>query len=412
MRFENTLPPFAFFPRQLTRERKYIEKKYANYEEYLLKEQSLQRLPQLLKKIRALPMQGSAIEAFAKTLSRFEVRLLTVEYPYTQEEADTVQKIHHILKARYTRDVGRIAWKVYQNLIDNKLLVSLLQHAFELENEDFLGLNSTSRDELNEAFQYKEPVSIMGSYLTHSAKKAEKTLNSWKVEPNSLLEETLLYSMLLKGFTHNQIIDRESQKGIIAILRTFTLAQFQECIKVYVESRNDRTFHHLIVEFAVEKLGDPRENAKPWLFLSEESILDVKRYLNRLQLKKFFARDHNNERFHYWERYMKKMEDPIFLEKPNILIMYFDRFVVVEFADTGNAAYFYYRDGFDELILPRITSRNYRMMNTARKYSMFKDTRSKANGYPLFINKLSHNVSWKIKFERYMHYYLQGNFTI
>lgn len=77
--------------------------------------------------------------------------------------------------------------------------------------------------------------------------------------------------------------------------------------------------------------------------------------------------------------------------------MYFKEFVVVEFANVGNAAYFYERNGFAENLANKL------------KYNV-PESLLKDQNAPYYIQKLNHAGHWPQRYDEYMHYYLQGYF--
>lgn len=55
-------------------------------------------------------------------------------------------------------------------------------------------------------------------------------------------------------------------------------------------------------------------------------------------------------RFNFWRNYLEYLEDAIFIpgEDKNKLVLIFKNIIVVEFSKTGNAAYIYRREVFEE----------------------------------------------------------------
>ena len=128
----------------------------------------------------------------------------------------------------------------------------------------------------------------------------------------------------------------------------------------------------------------------------------MKKWLYANELKKFFDSDINSDRFEYWKRFIDYMENVIPLKSPLVAFIYFSDFVVVEFGEMG-AAYFYHREGFEKLILPR--TKDYKFRNTsskATKESMLKEQSKELNGLSLFINKLAHRGRWQRRFDTHM----------
>ncbi|MDF0728426.1 hypothetical protein PY093_17450 [Cytobacillus sp. S13-E01] len=93
-----------------------------------------------------------------------------------------------------------------------------------------------------------------------------------------------------------------------------------------------------------------------WEDFSKEQIDKVKRLMIRNDLQHFFAKDTKYQRFKYWGRFVKTMKDAEIIEQPPMAIMDIDDFIVVEFAETGNAAYFYTKETYERVISPRMHS--------------------------------------------------------
>lgn len=102
------------------------------------------------------------------------------------------------------------------------------------------------------------------------------------------------------------------------------------------------------------------------------------------------------------EKHIKNIKDLKLINTPPIAAMYFGEFVVVEFAETGNAAYFYKSDGFD-----RYMSKDLRF---GISESMLKDKNA-----AFFITKLNHTTTqnnseyWHTRFNEYMNQFYNHN---
>lgn len=405
---------FTFSPIALKEKRQQLETAYQNSSGSLLKSLSISQLPLLLEKIRELPTDHQTLDRFAQTLSSLEIRLLASMYPYAEEQESTIQNITNIIITRYTRELGRMAWRTFQHHCDHPSLIQLLKHAFEHETKTFLGLDSLARAQLYEAFQTKEILAPLAYLLTHSNQKAQTTLRRWMIQDSSALQHRLTYLMLSQSIHQNTILDRDGESTIVDYLETFSPAEYLDCIEKYLVQRDITAFHRPLLQQAVEKLGDPRSDKKPWEFLSPEKILEIKRYLNRLQMMDFFGEDHNSERFYYWEKHVRDIKNLIIYEnyhkKPLVLIMYFEQFVVVEFSNTGHATHFYHKDGFEQIIVPKIRNSRGQKIKTSSLY-LLKDKRPVAKRKQLYINSLPHMSSWQDRFEEYMSQYQQDNWT-
>ncbi|WP_044640685.1 EH signature domain-containing protein [Risungbinella massiliensis] len=405
---------YTFSPIALRKKRQQLEMAYQNSDGALLKSLSISELPLLLEKIRALPTDYQTLEPFAQSLSSLEIRLLASMFPYADEQDTTIQNITNIIITRYTREIGRMSWRAFQQHCNHPSLIQLLKHAFEHETKSFLGLDSLARTQLQAAFQTKEPLVPLAYFLTHSNQKAQTTLRRWMIQDSSALQHRLIYQMLSQSIHQNTILDREDESTIVDYLETFSPTEYQECIEKYLVQRDITTFHRPLLQQAAEKLGDPRSDEKPWEFLLPDKVLEIKKYLNRIQMMDFFGEDHNSERFCYWENHVQDIKKLIVYEnyhkKPLVLIMYFDQFVVVEFSNTGHAAHFYHKNGFEQIIVPKIRSSRGHKIKTTNLF-LLKDKRPVAKRKQLYINSLAHMSSWQERCMEYMSHYQQENWT-
>jgi EH_Signature domain len=129
------------------------------------------------------------------------------------------------------------------------------------------------------------------------------------------------------------------------------------------------------------------------------------------KLTSFFSIDGDNERFEYWKNYTHLLDDLIIQEDPSLLIMYFSNFVVVEFAQTGNAAYFYHRENFNDFLKDRLDQlSSLKTKSEQRRMNLFKSKERLFNGKPLYIKSLGHNNKWQTSYTRHMERYLEGKF--
>ncbi|WP_165820929.1 EH signature domain-containing protein [Pueribacillus theae] len=385
-----------------------VEKKYKDVESKILAGRIKNRLPKLLEQIRALPNGPEAIKEFANRISKLDIRMLAYEYPFHQEEEQTIEKIISILMAGYIREVGRVAWKLFQNEVNDKGLLKLLSFIFKSEDETFLGLDQDSRRQINQAVYSGDIIKELPQFLLKANEKASILLKRWKVKNDSYLERELIKRMLLKGLSETFIIQRESPDQMVVYLSQYTLQEYQEMIKNYLEARTYEQFDNEILIQALDNLGDPRTNQRSWKFISESSLKEVNHWLTQNKLKHFFEQDRNNERFLYWKKYTKSIEDLHFIEEPQIVFMDFGDFVVVEFGKMG-AAYFYHKEGFRDIILPRKNSAEFRRRGSQAREAMFKEKDMyEMYGRKLYIHKLDHRGYWHSKFDSHMRHYFRG----
>ncbi|MDO7907573.1 EH signature domain-containing protein [Paenibacillus sp. JX-17] len=402
---------FSFKPQLLSEERVKIEQKYKNKAADIIKKRGKMLLPKLLEIIRSTPSES--IAELAQGLKKMEVLMLIYEdYPFPEESVETVQKINQILTARYCIEVGKTAWVLFQHQYEQSLLQDLLKRIYTVDQFGFLLLEDELLLGMEEAVLHKEGMAQgLLSLLLKTNLKTKDAFHLLKIEEESKLEAALMKGILSNGLAADRIINRDGTEFIVRLLDNYPMDEYKSLIKIYLEPRKYNQFHAKIIQQAVERLRDPRERSADWEFLSEASVGEVKRWLIQKKLQIIFENDQDNQRLNYWKRFIDYMEDVELIQDPMIAFIYFDKFVVVEYGSIG-AAYFYHRDGFDQIIHPISTSSSFsNSRNSAKKESMLKVPESTKGGILLFIDKLDHRGGrWNDKFDNYMRYYLDGVF--
>lgn len=401
---------FIFTPKKLTEERKKVEGKFGDIERDLVNQRSKIDLPKLLESIRSLSFHD--LGEFAKKLTKMQVRILLYEYPFPNESKETREKINQILLQRYSSEVARIGWDLYQHDLHDLFLIKLLRNSYKKESGSFLGIEESFLEPFAGAMESKNGiVNGLIPFLTETKTKSVDVFKKWKVKQGSRLEKELIQGMLKTGLARDHIVNRDGTEYIVDCLNHFPTEQYKELLKVYIEEREYKNFHYSIMHQAIRRLLDPHDKKANWGFLSDNALEQVYRWLLQNKLKEFFEKDINNERFNYWKQFIDYgMEDVTLLKEPLVAFIYFSEFVVVEYGKIG-AAYFYHREGFDKFIFPRTNELKFRQSRSnATKENMLKDRSEKLKGVPLFINKEAHIGSWNWKFNRYMQKYINGNF--
>jgi hypothetical protein len=409
MKNSNYFHHFSFIPMKLAEERTKVEKQFKDIDKDIALNRRHTQLPKLLEKIRAT--KHEKIHELAESLTKMDIRLLVYEYPYPNENKETRHKINRILTTRYTIEVGRTAWDLFQQDISDEFLQDLIRASYSKEMETFLGIKEALLVPLQRAINISNNI-IDGlvQYLLKSKLKSESILAEWKVKKGSVLEEALIKKMLNDGLHDDFIIARDGEEFISKSLEVFSLDDYKMLLKVYIEARGFEDFHPSILHQATKfRLGNPREREEEWSFLTEEALLQVKRWVIQKNLIEIFASDGDNKRFNYWKRFIKYMDDVELVKDPKVAFIYFREFVVVEFGNIG-AAYFYHKDGFKKFISP--VKNSYRFKNlksTSAREEMLKERIPEKQGTKLFMNKLDHRGQiWMRRFDEQMQRYLNS----
>ncbi|WP_077212397.1 hypothetical protein [Bacillus dakarensis] len=400
---------FEFQPCKLKELAGFLENKYKDEKKYSSQNLKEDMLPPLLDEIRKLSNEKKFIIDYANNLSSKNIRLLAFYYPYIHnEKADTKKKIHLILKERYQTFVGGIMWNHFQNTPTDPIIISILRLAFNMENDDFLSLDKEIRNTINIAINQKNLLHNLERYLSRQRKTLMDMFKIMSINPEGKLAKYLWYFSLKENLHKPSFLRKEGDLFILGKLHELTIKNYKQVFINYLSNVAVNEFNSLFLEQVLEKLKDPRKNDLDWKDMPPLCIEKVKQWLIRNELKKFFAEDTKYDRFRYWEKHTKNIKDVDFIENPMLAIMDFGEFVVVEFAETGNAAYFYRKEAFYNSMYIKVKYGNH-SPNQIKQLLKSKDA-------DYYINKEIHSPSkpeppgWHTKFNGYMRAYMQGDF--
>lgn len=148
---------FSFKPQLLTEERIKMERKYKNKQADIIRQRSRMLLPKLIEIIRATPMED--VEELAHSLKKMEVLMLIYsEYPFPNENQDTRQKINRILTARYSVEVGKTAWVIFQHQYEEPYLLDLLRSIYQVDQFGFMLLDDKIQYHMDNVMYHKSGV--------------------------------------------------------------------------------------------------------------------------------------------------------------------------------------------------------------------------------------------------------------
>lgn len=395
-----TFPNFHYDPIKLGEKVKYLQNKYKEKGQ-VSEKVVMKRLPDLLAHIRSLKNERNEIIKFANTLKNIDIKVLASEYPYENEEEITADKIITILKEKYMTMVGRRFWSHYQHFPLDANVVKMLSYVFQKEDSNFLSLESTFKKEYEKIFDGSNAQKTLHqlSYEIGSLKKTiNKSFKERKIQKDSKLSHYIWQRVLNIYLKEQWFIDVQGVDIIIEKLKNIKLKKYKKVISNYLSDIEYNQYNEKIMMQVIERLLDPRESVQRWSGISEPNINKVKSYLMEKELSKFFRDDSDSKRFQYWRRYVQYMEDADFVKEPSIVVMYFPKFTVVEFALVGNAVYFYEREGFSKYLSHKI-----------KRYVKVEDLKNTDASY--FIYKLNHSGHWQSRYDQYMMNFLRSDFS-
>lgn len=390
-------PHFYFIPKKLQGVANELKKKYrhgAPVSERLMDK----KLPDILARIRKLSNNKNEIRKFAGSLTPLEINMLASRYPYENENQNTIDKISIILFERYNDMIGLRFWQHFQRMPTDKGLTHILKDVFTREKPEFLGLKQHIRQEYNRIFQQinsSEILNQIANIIGQEHREIDDSFVDWKIQKDSHLSQKLWLYLLDNYIGNINFIEKQGARRIHEELEKIQLGLYKRILNKYLVEIDYEQYHMEIFNQAISRLGNPKYNKYKWHGISDEAINKVLMKLRELELMEFF--DSDSIRFNYWKKYVRYMEDAVYIEDPPIVAMKFTDFIVVEFSRVGNAAYFYKKDGFNRDLEPKLTSgvRESELKNTEDEY---------------FINKLNHSRNWTSRYDEYMANYLQGYF--
>jgi len=391
-------PTFHFKPLKLGEEVQRLQNKYKQREQ-VPANIITNKLPDILAQIRKLKNEKEDIIKFDRKLKSIDDNILSSEYPYEQEDDITTSKIIIILIEKYTSIVGRRFWSHFQHSPFDKSIIQMLLHVFKHESENFNAFKPHIRENYNLIFKTSNSEKVLEQLsrtIGYSKKKIEASFKEWKIEEDSKLSKELWLRILNTYLKEQWFIKLQSVQIIREKLKKLDLGRYKDIITTYLEFNEYQNYNDELLMQVIDRLKDPRENLYRWIGIPKSVIEKVKKYLLEKNLFLFFREDNDSERFAYWQRYIRYMGDIVIEQDPPIAAMYFPDFVVVEFANKGNAAYFYEKEGFSKYLAHKI-KRNI-------KESELKDPHAE-----YFIHKLNHAGHWPSRYDQYMVNFLRGN---
>jgi len=387
---------FEFSPTQLYEEMKLLEKEFKNTDE--IPESKIQvKLPRLLLMIRKLNNDESEIIQFAHTLKPIDINILASEYPYEQENKATVQKILLILTTRYNGVVGRHFWNHLQIMPHDLNVISLLKVAFKTESMAFLNLKGHIRLNYGRCFEREKVLINIAIMIGEEKRNLHDSFSDWKITENSPLALLMWRYIIVKHLKDKWFLERNESSLIVNHLERLGLDSYKKVISTYLNHYNFKQYNSNFLRQVIQRLGDPRTHPTTWRSFSSHANKQVIKWLYKRDLFEFLEL----ERFDYWKKYLDHVTDLEVIKQPPVAALYFDDFVALEFAEFGNAAYFYKSQEFLKYLSPKL------------RHNIL-ESELKQKDAPFFIHKLNHSKDhlWHRRFDHYMTQFLNGNFNI
>lgn len=100
----------------------------------------------------------------------------------------------------------------------------------------------------------------------------------------------------------------------------------------------------------IQRWGNPGSVSGPWTSLSADARRNLLHWIHQAELQQFFRQD--NARFQFWRGHLERCLQVTVLEKDTpraAVVLDFGNVVAVEYAQTGNACYIYYKSDYERI---------------------------------------------------------------
>lgn len=349
-------------------------------EQLLIKVMVERSLDKILAKVSKCHSDEELL-ALSKNLKTSEIHVLAEGFNDIPKDQELLQKVIFILMQSPSDRVYSIFWRHFNNTPDNTNLYPLLNQLFRSDS------------------QFKETFPIFAQKLYQAvfanAERSFEELAKKLVSTHEPIREAMKNGNLIwEATVRRQLIDRiwvnaeietfvrEDTKFIIDELQLMSPYILSCVIDRYLTIFQIEQFSDLILSWIIDLWGKPADKKKNWSNIALENIAKVEKWLKLKDLKEFFGE--NNERFHFWKKYIYESTHTEVFRQITTKIIYFEHIVVVVFGITGNAAYFYDRDEFERLYGRRIAAR-----------AITNENQLKSSDY--MIERLIHRGNWQVR---------------
>ncbi len=375
---------FSFQPSKLIAVKDDIIKKFPTKTDiFKLKQRKAAEvdLEKLLAKIKETKL--SNINFLADELKKYEIIALINNYNKIPKEL--LEKVNKIILYKSDNQLFDMLWNTYLEEHNNKDLISLI-NSLLLKRENY----NVKEQVLKIIFDNKSPHISFIAYYNNS--------NYGLFDLFSLLDmviENNFTQVVAKMIFNNcdkNTFNNESNENLLKVFSGLKLNELYSVVENYLLTLENDEFDESIMYKIKDRLGDPREDfSTAWNEINNKARDKASSWLNYKRLKEFFDsietdQEEAQKRFNYWEKHYNDMKKVEFVEDKLQLFMIFNEFVVIEFGDLGNAAYFYEKNYFDQNLAKYMSKSNSVSNTLLKKTSEARDTNKK------YVEKLDHRM--------------------
>ncbi len=380
---------FSFQPTKLIAVKKKIQKTFPTKADiYNIKSEKAKAvdLDELLEKIRAY--NQDKIIYLADSLKEAEITALA--YNYSEISAELYQKINRIILHRKNKFFIKILWHNfaddYQNKDLKQLLGNLLASLAQLNKQEKI---------LDMIFSKSSPLLNMQKYIKDKQISLFKFLDQVNLIFENKVSKKLASELFIQG--SKEVFMREKEQDLIKIFTEFKSEDFKKAAENYLIVFKEEEYLEELMYKIKDQMGDPREDySTAWKQIDNKAKEKAAAWFNYKKLKEFFDsittdQEEAQKRFSYWEKHVDIMKKVDYVKKYLQLFLTFNKFVVVEFGDLGNAVYFYKKDFFDQNLA------KYTNKSNAKSNDYLKDPKKARNDNYTYIYKINHRSGWQAR---------------
>jgi len=373
---------FSFQPSKLIAVKDDIIKKFPTKADiFKLKQRKAAEvdLEKLLSKVKETKL--SNIDFLADELKKYEIIALINNYEKIPKEL--LEKVNKIILYKSDRQLVGMLWNTFLEEQNNKDLISLMSSLLsKLESYN------DKEQILKIIFDEKSPhISFIAYYnnSNHGLFKLFDILDM--VIENSF---TQVVAKMIFSNCEKKTFDIESNENLLKVFSGLKLNGLYSVVENYLLTLENNEFEESIMYKIKDRLGDPREDfSTAWVEVSNNAREKASSWLNYKRLKEFFDsiktdQEEAQKRFDYWEKHYNDMKKVEFIEDKLQLFMIFNNFVVIEFGELGNAAYFYEKNYFDQNLA------KYMLNSNIVRNDFLKKTSDANNENKKYIEKINH----------------------
>lgn len=343
---------FRYNPQRLINVRVDIENRHKIVVKKLCDENSIKNLKVIIEQIMKIDI--SEYKSYALKLKSEELYLLA-DYIAENKYNVEISKIYMFLKTRDRKAYANIFLNNFQNIYNNNVFNACFSDYIKNRESKVFNIKNTYIENL---------IDILGS------KDVIKSfLNRFYEENISLKEYLLRYRINIKSnfaiscrravflYCRKQHYLMESAEVIVNTVKEVEKREVKIFINNYLSKLEINDFQYDVMNYLYGILDKPtnKEKAHYWKYIDNEATKKYDIWLKKKVLKEFFG---NDKRSKFWYNYVNIMENYDIVKNRGQLFLDFGKFVVVEFNQTGNAAYIYDKAIFVEKYSKYVSEHN------------------------------------------------------